>query len=93
MKTSLKAVLLALAVSAVSLGAAQAAEHVELDFGSIAFGYTDGYWDRGHHWHRWAHHRDWERWRDEHRDHAFEYRHTHDRDHGWRDRDRYWEHG
>ena len=26
---------------------------VSLSFGSVAFGYSDGYWDNGHRWHRW----------------------------------------
>jgi hypothetical protein len=92
MKLTTKTALLALSLTAMPFAAARAAEHISIDFGTIAFGYTDGYWDRDHHWHRWHHHRDWERYREERREHAYEYRHTHDRDRGWHDHDRYWDH-
>tara|TARA_R110002074_G_scaffold60236_4_gene146105 strand:+ start:7986 stop:8315 length:330 start_codon:yes stop_codon:yes gene_type:complete len=26
---------------------------INLDFGSVATGYQDGYWDNNHHWHNW----------------------------------------
>ena len=83
--------LVALSLMAMPL-TAQAGTSVGIDFGNIAFGYTDGYWDHDHHWHRWRHHADWERFREERREHAYEYRHDHDHDHGWHDNDRYWEH-
>ena len=91
MNLSVKAALVALSLAALPLSA-QASEHVTIDFGIIAFGYNDGYWDRNHHWHHWRHHSDWERYRAEQREHAYEWRHDRDHDHGWRDNDRYWEH-
>lgn len=26
---------------------------VAFDFGTVRYGYSDGYWDNGHQWHRW----------------------------------------
>jgi hypothetical protein len=91
MKLSLKAALIAATFALVPLSA-QASERISIDFGTIAFGYSDGYWDRDHHWHRWHHHRDWDRYREEHREHAYEWRHNRDHDRGWHDHDRYWDH-
>ena len=85
MKSVFKSILVALALAISSPFAAQAAERVVVDFGNVAFGYQDGYWDRGHHWHHWRHHRDWERYREEQREHAYEWRHDRDHDHGWHD--------
>lgn len=31
---------------------AHAAVSVQFDSGNVAFGYSDGYWDRSHQWHR-----------------------------------------
>ena len=90
MHMSLKAALIALSFSAVPF-AAQAAERIEVDFGAIALGYSDGDWDHDHHWHRWHHHSDWERYREERREHAYDWRHDRDHDHGWHEHDRYWE--
>ena len=84
MKNLIKAASLALALVAAPM-AAQAAERVVFDFGNVAFGYSDGYWDRDHHWHRWHHKSDWQRYRHDYRDHAYDYRHDRDHDHGWRD--------
>ncbi len=27
--------------------------HISFSLGDVAYGYTDGYWDHQHHWHRW----------------------------------------
>lgn len=59
--------------------------------GGIAFGYTDGYWDRDHHWHEWQNREEAERWRAENRDHYYEWQHDRDRDQGWRETDHWWE--
>ena len=29
------------------------AANVTFDLGDVAIGYSDGYWDRDHHWHKW----------------------------------------
>ncbi|HUA51076.1 MAG TPA: hypothetical protein VMB81_02870 [Candidatus Sulfotelmatobacter sp.] len=60
--------------------------------GGIAFGYADGYWDRGHNWHAWRNHEEMEHWRAENREHYYAWNHDRDHDHGWRDKERYWEH-
>jgi hypothetical protein len=67
MKTSLKILLTAgLLGSAGLLGTGAAiAQPVGFSFriGDVAFGYTDGYYDRAHRWHAWrgARERDWYR--------------------------------
>lgn len=35
---------------------------ISLNFGNVAFGYRDGYYDRYHRWHRWQHDADWRYW-------------------------------
>ncbi len=60
--------------------------------GEVAFGYSDGYWDRNHQWHAWASDRDAASFRDSNHDHYYDRKHDQDRDQGWRDSDRYWEH-
>jgi hypothetical protein len=71
---------------------AKAAVAVTFDAGSVAFGYTDGYWDRDHHWHRWHNAHEREDWRAANADHYMAQRHTHDADKGWHDNDHWWEH-
>jgi len=90
MSLTFKSALVALALAAVPF-TAQAGTHVVFDFGNVAFGYSDGYWDRDHRWHRWHHYRDWERYRRDYREHSYYRRHDHYRDHGWREHDRYWD--
>ena len=59
--------------------AAHAAVGIHFDVGNVAIGYSDGYYDRDHHWHRWAHRADMEGWR-----------HDHESDwHNWRHNDRH----
>jgi hypothetical protein len=60
--------------------------------GGIAFGYNDGYWDRDRHWHAWRNHEEAEHWRAENRSHYYDWKHDRDRDAGWRDNDRWWDH-
>jgi hypothetical protein len=59
--------------------------------GGIAFGYNDGYWDRGHSWHEWKNHDEADHFRAENRDHYFDRKHDAEKDQGWRDSDRYWD--
>ena len=77
MHTSLKCLAVALIVS-VSAGVANAAT-IGFDFGNVAIGYSDGYYDNGHHWHNWRRHDDMVRWQ---HDHADAY-------HGWRHNDKH----
>jgi hypothetical protein len=59
--------------------------------GGIAFGYNDGYWDRGRNWHAWQSHEEHEGWRTANRAHYYDWKHDRDHDQGWRDHDRYWD--
>jgi hypothetical protein len=71
---------------------AHAAVSVQFDAGNVAFGYSDGYWDRSHQWHRWpstATHTDW---RAHNKAHYYSHAHTRDHASGWRDSDHWWEH-
>jgi hypothetical protein len=70
---------------------ARADVHISIDPGAVAFGYRDGYWDRERHWHGWAHRRDHDWYRDHYRDHYYDRRHDAERDHGWREADRWWD--
>lgn len=36
---------------------------VTISFGDVAYGYRDGYWDKGHRWHRWNNDRDYRKYR------------------------------
>jgi hypothetical protein len=58
---------------------------ISLDFGNVAFGYQDGYWDRAHRWHHWRHD-EMRRYRLVSGNHYNDWRHDRDRDHGWHDR-------
>ena len=74
MKYVIKAALLAATFASVPLiGAApaNARAHVAVtfDFGNVAFGYTDGYWDRDHRWHRWRNAEERRRYRELYRAH------------------------
>ena len=59
--------------------------------GGIAFGYSDGYWDRGHQWHAWQDSNEASRWRAENRDHYYDYHHDRDPGAGWRANDTWWD--
>lgn len=53
---------------------------ISVDFGDVAVGYRDGYYDSDHHWHHWRHSHDWRDYSHAHPDHFHAYNHT--RDHG-----------
>ena len=48
---------------------------VGFNIGNVSVGFTDGYWDNDHHWHRWAHRADMERYRAAHADQYHAWRH------------------
>jgi hypothetical protein len=74
---------LACASSAIT-GTARAAEvGVSLDIGNVAFGYQDGYWDRGHRWHHWRNQREVRYYRQTSGAQYHAWRHDRDADHGW----------
>jgi hypothetical protein len=77
----LKSALLAacLAVPSMAITApAVARAGVTIDFGNVGIGYRDGYYDRGHQYHRWAR-RDADAYRVKYHDNYRDM--THDRDH------------
>ena len=97
MKHIISGALLALAFAATPLITAPAQARAAVDFGvslgNAAFGYSDGYWDRDHHWHPYRNRAEARYFRDHFRDHYVATRHDRDRrdrDKGWRN-DRWWE--
>ena len=59
--------------------------NVVIDLGAVAFGYNDGYWDNGHHWHKWRHRSDYRYYRD-HGQNYHSWNHDRDNDNGWHQR-------
>jgi hypothetical protein len=57
----------------------------------VAFGYSDGYWDREHHWRKWRDEREASEWRRAHHEHYYAWKHDRDRDLGWREREKWWD--
>ncbi len=78
MRTFTKYLAAALIIGA-TVGTAEARVTVGFDFGNVALGYSDGYYDNAHHWHNWRRHDDMVRWQ---HDHADNY-------HGWRHNDKH----
>jgi hypothetical protein len=95
MRTPIKIALVVLALGGGSLAAgAPAMAEVAINVvpgGGIAFGYNDGYWDRGHAWHAWKNQDESNAYRTANRDHYYEYKHDRDNDQGWRDKEQYWD--
>ena len=54
---------------------ANAAVGIGFNIGDVSVGYSDGYWDNSHHWHRWAHKDDLAQYRSAHADNYHEWRH------------------
>jgi hypothetical protein len=80
------------AVAAAFLGSALpvlARDSVSFSFdvGNVRMGYTDGYWDNGHHWHKWRNAREHHAFRDAYHDRYMASRHTRYPNAGWRDND------
>ena len=71
---------LAAALLAGSVGTADAAVGIGFNIGNVSVGFSDGYWDNNHHWHKWAHRADLEHYRAAHGDSYHEWRHD-DRNH------------
>jgi hypothetical protein len=96
MKQGLQAALIAAALSAGALPlthVAQAANRsVQFDRGNVAFGLTDGYWDRDRTWHPWPNSAARNDWRSHNRAHYIARRHDRAPGWGWSDSNRYWEH-
>jgi hypothetical protein len=79
--------------SAVPTNQALAADNVTVGIsnGGVAFGYGDGYWDRGHKWHNWENKGAADRFRTENKDHYYDGKHDNAPAAGWRDSDQYWQ--
>ena len=56
---------------------------IAIDFGSVAYGYRDGYWDNDHQWHNWRNDSDYRTYRDKYGNTYHDWNHDRDPDHGW----------
>lgn len=65
----------ALAIATLASANLASAAGVTFDIGNVALGYSDGYYDNDHHWHRWAHAADARRYRAAHKDQYHTWRH------------------
>jgi|SRR5580658_3145415 hypothetical protein len=84
--------LLGAPLAAVTPVAARDEVKVSIDPNDVAFAYDDGYWDRDHHWHAWRNPDEAEWYRTHYHEHYTARKHDADRDQGWRDADRWWDH-
>jgi hypothetical protein len=78
MRIILKSAIIAASLACASLAGtagASAAVGVTFDIGNVALGYSDGYWDNNHHWHKWAHRADMLRYQKEHHENYHSWRH------------------
>ena len=76
--------------SLAPITAAHAAVSVQFDAGSVAFGYSDGYWDQGHKWHKWPNTSARNEWRTHNTAHYYSHAHSHDKAAGWHENDHWW---
>lgn len=90
MRNIVKAMVIALSLSGATLlvaGAADARDRgdaaVSLNFGNVAFAYSDGYWDNNRRWHRWSNANEQRRYQKHHRNRYNNHRHDRDDDRGW----------
>jgi len=96
MKSILKGALVAFALIGgplVASAPAAAAVDFSISLGNAAFAYSDGYWDRDHHWHWWRNKREAEYFRSHFADHYVNVRHDRDRKDrakGWHN-ERWWD--
>jgi hypothetical protein len=56
---------------------------ISINFGDVAFGYSDGYWDNGRRWHAWRNDADARAYRAHHGSNFHTWRHDRDSDNGW----------
>ena len=91
MRIILKGALVALVMAGASIGATSpvsaANVRISIDPGVVAFGYSDGYWDHDHNWHRWRDAREARMFREQNRERYWHRRHDRERNAGWRDDD------
>lgn len=79
MQTMFKSAVVVLALAGAPLvaipAAANAAVGITFDLGNVAVGYSDGYYDNDHNFHRWAHAADARRYRTAHKESYRTWRH------------------
>ena len=56
---------------------------IAVDFGHVAYGYRDGYWDNDHNWHRWQNDHDYRTYRDQYGNTYHDWNHDRDTNNGW----------
>ena len=81
-----KAALLASSLTLLSVAAtapATARATITFDFGNVAVGYSDGYWDNAHHWHKWRNARYAREYRTKYHDNYHAMRHDRAPNQGW----------
>jgi len=99
MKFKTAAIALVLATSSLTLGCVSDREGrfgrdrresgaVSVDFGNVAFGYQDGYWDNGHAWHQWSDDGRRQGYRSYRGNHYNDWNHDRDGGDGWRQSNR-----
>jgi hypothetical protein len=69
---------------------AQADTTVTFNSGTVAFGYNDGYWDRGHAWHAWPAEQSRTEYQTKNTTHYYDRKHDADPSNGWRETDHWW---
>lgn len=78
----------ALGTAAISMPAfADDAFKFSFDVGNVRLGYSDGYWDTGHHWHAWRNAREAREFQSRYHDRYVGDKHTRFKNAGWRDND------
>ncbi len=77
MRITLKSTTIAAALAIATLAGTNlaSAAGVTFDIGNVAVGYSDGYYDSDHNWHRWAHAADARHYRAAHKDQYHTWRH------------------
>ena len=92
MRAFMKNAAIALTLAGVSLATAGSASArdsnyghaaIAINFGNIAFGYRDGYWDNGHTWHNWRNNSDYRNYRGRKGGSYHNWNHTRDANQGW----------
>ena len=53
------------------------------NYGNVAYGYQDGYWDHHHAWHAWQNQDEMNRYRAMQNNHYYDWHHDRDPDQGW----------
>jgi hypothetical protein len=70
---------------AQGIGISVAGVGVGVGFGNVAYGYQDGYWDRGHRWNNWQNDEEMRTYRSASNNHYNDWKHDRDSDLGWHD--------